>query len=111
MKIEVIFQKAAILFKYSSIAYLFIAIFYFMSLPTGGDEFLFLSDLQLIKDLGWFDAIAKNVSIPYMLLAYPLSLIFPDFVALKVVNLLLLVLLFVYFNYDRKTYTNFKGIR
>lgn len=106
MKIEVIFQKAAILFKYSSIVYLFIAIFYFMSLPTGGDEFLFLSDLQLIKEVGWFDAIAKNVSIPYMLLAYPLSLVLPDFMALKVVNLLLLVLLFFYLNYDKKANSN-----
>lgn len=102
MRIEILTQKAAVLFRYSAIAYLFVAVFYFMGLPTGGDEFLFLSDLQLIKNVGWYEAIAKNVSIPYMVLAYPLSLLMEDFVAIRVVNILLVVLLFVYFYYVKK---------
>lgn len=97
MRIEILTKKAAVLFQYSVISYFFIAIFYFMNLPTGGDEFLFLSDLQLIKNGGWYDAIAKNISIPYLVLAYPLSFFLEDFVALKIVNILLLVLLLVYF--------------
>ena len=103
MKIEIIAQKAALLFKYCAIAYLFLAIYYFLSLPIGGDEFLFLSDLQLIKSVGWYDAIAKNVSIPYLILAYPFALILPNFVALKLVNVVLMVVLFVYFYYENKT--------
>jgi len=102
MRIEILTEKAAVLFQYSVIAYFFIAIFYFMNLPTGGDEFLFLSDLQLIKNGGWYDAIAKNVSIPYLVLAYPLSFFLEDFVALKIVNVLLLVVLLVYFYYVKK---------
>lgn len=102
MRIEILTQKAAVLFQYSAIAYLFVAIFYFMGLPTAGDEFLFLSDLQLINNLGWYGAIVKNVSIPYMVLAYPLSLLMEDFVALRIVNILLVVLLFVYFYYVKK---------
>jgi hypothetical protein len=99
MRIEIITEKTAVLFQYSAIAYLFVALFYFMSLPTGGDELLFLADLQLIKNVGWYDAIVQNVSIPYMLLVYPLSLIVADFVALKLVNVILLLLLFLYFYY------------
>lgn len=102
MRIEIITEKTAVLFQYSAIAYFFVAIFYFMSLPTGGDELLFLSDLQLIKSVGWYDAIVQNVSIPYMLLAYPLSLIVADFVALKLVNVVLLLLLFLYFYFVGK---------
>ncbi|MBA4277618.1 hypothetical protein [Flavobacterium sp.] len=102
MRIEIFTQKAIVLFQYSAIAYLFVAIFYFMGLPTGGDEFLFLSDLQLIHNVGWYEAIAKNVSIPYMILAYPLSLLMEDFVALRIVNILLVVLLLVYFYYVKK---------
>lgn len=69
MRIEIIAEKTAALFKYSAIAYLFLTLFYYMSLPAGGDEFLFVSDLQMIQNEGWYDAIAKNVSIPYMVLS------------------------------------------
>jgi hypothetical protein len=97
MRIEIITEKTAVLFQYSAIAYLFLTLFYYVNLPVGGDEFLFVSDLQLIQNVGWYEAIAKNVSIPFMVLAYPFSLFMDDFVALKIVSLLLLVLLLVYF--------------
>lgn len=97
---EKIALNAEILFKCSSIVYLFFGLYYFLNLPIGGgDESLFLSDLQLIKNIGWQEAIEKNISIPYMLLTYPLSLIVDDFLALRIVNVGLLVLLFLYFFY------------
>ncbi len=99
MKIESIIQKTSIFFRYSAILYLFVGAFYFMNLPIGGDEFLFLSDLQLIKNTGWYNAIIQNVSIPYMLLTYPFSFILEDDVALRLVNTVLLLLLFLYFFY------------
>lgn len=77
--------------------YAIIALFYFLNRSPGGDEVLFISDLELIKNKGWIRAIEKNISIPYMLLVYPISLILKNYVALRLVNLLLLVLLFVYF--------------
>lgn len=97
MSFENINQKVSILFQYSAILYLFVAFYYFMSLPVGGDEFLFISDLQLIKSVGWYNAIMQNVSIPYMILAYPLSFILEDYAALKLVNVIVLLLLFLYF--------------
>lgn len=99
MSIEKFTENASVLFKYSVIAYFFVSFYYFMSLPAGGDETLFLSDLQLINNIGWYDAVAKNVSIPYLILAYPLSYFLGDFVALKTINILLIALLFVYFYY------------
>lgn len=77
--------------------YTIIALFYFLNRSPGGDEMLFISDLELIKNDGWISAIEKNISIPYMLLVYPISLILKNYIALRLVNLLLLVLLFVYF--------------
>lgn len=102
MRIEILTEKAAVLFRYSAIAYFFVAFYYFMGIPTGGDESLFLSDLQLINNVGWYDSIVKNVSIPYLVLAYPLSLLVENFVALRIVNILLIVLLFTYFYYVKK---------
>jgi len=98
--------KSEIVFRYCTILYLFVGLYYFINLPTGGgDESLFLSDLQLIKNSGWQEAIVKNISIPYMLLAYPLSLIMDDFLALRIVNIGLLVFLFFYFYYISKIQT------
>ncbi len=99
MKIESMIQKTSIFFRYSAILYLFVGAFYFINLPVGGDEFLFLSDLQLIKNDGWYTAIIQNVSIPYMLLTYPFSFILQDEVALRLVNIILLLILFLYFYY------------
>ncbi len=96
-------SKSEMLFRYITIVYLFVGLYYFMNLPIGGgDESLFISDLQLIKNIGWQEAIVKNISIPYMLLAYPLSLVVENFMALKIVNIGLVVLLFLYFYYVSK---------
>ncbi|MFC7356877.1 hypothetical protein ACFQO1_04190 [Jejudonia soesokkakensis] len=72
---------------------------YFLSKPAGvGDEALFIRDLAYVKTEGLWAAIAKGVSIPYVLLPYPFSLVLPDFVALRLVNVLLFGLLLLYFH-------------
>lgn len=105
---ERMFDKIAvnseILLRYLTIVYLFVGFYYFMNLPkSSGDEFLFITDLQLIHSAGWYEAIVKNISIPYMLLVYPLSLIVEDFMALRIVNIAIVLLLLVYFYFVSKT--------
>lgn len=96
--------KSEILLRYITIVYLFVGLYYFMNLPkSSGDESLFITDLKLIHDVGWYEAIVKNISIPYMLLVYPLSLMMEDFIALRMVNIALVLVLFIYFQYVYKT--------
>lgn len=81
-----------------AILYFFLTTYYFLRLPaTGGDELLFLYDLDLIKDQGWVKAIEKNISIPFMLITYPLSKLLVPVVALRVTNILLTFVLLFYF--------------
>ncbi|MDD7885170.1 hypothetical protein PQO00_04050 [Flavivirga sp. 57AJ16] len=69
-----------------------------MKIPIGrGDEQLFINDLNFIEKEGWIAAIKKNISIPYMLLAYPLTFIFKKYIALRFVSLLVTIMLGVYF--------------
>ena len=102
MKIDVITEIVRVLFKYIVVVYLFVGAYYFINLPSGGDESLFVCDLQLIKNIGWEGAIVKNISIPYMILTYPLSLFMEDFVALRVANIVLFLVLLCYFYYSSK---------
>lgn len=103
MRIDKISEKSFTVFKYIVIVYLIVAFYYFMQLPKGGgDESLFILDLQLIKTAGWFQSIVKNISIPYMLLAYPLSLFMEDYWALRIVNLGLVALLSLYLYFIAK---------
>lgn len=103
MKIDKITEKTGVAFKYIVIIYLFVGAYYFIYLPMGGgDESLFISDLQLLKNAGWYEAVEKNISIPYMVLVYPLSLIMEDYMALRVLNIGLVLVLFVYFYYVSK---------
>jgi hypothetical protein len=98
--------KSEILLRYITIVYLFVGLYYFLDLPkSSGDESLFITDLQLIHNFGWYEAIVKNISIPYMLLVYPLSLIMDNFMALRMVNIVLVLVLFLYFYYVFKTKT------
>lgn len=62
-----------------------------------GDEILFLHDLNYIRSHGWVSAIAKNIGVTYLLIAYPFTYIFSDYVALRFTNVLLLALLVLYF--------------
>lgn len=89
------------------VIYAVVAIYFFISRPAGGgDEILFISDLQLIKENGWLKSIQKNVSIPYMILALPFSYFLENYIALRIVNVILLFILFGYF-YKREITENF----
>lgn len=97
----------ASIFRISALAYLLLALYYFLSKQAGGgDEGLFLSDLQLIADSGWSAAIQKGISIPYMLLVYPLSQWIEPYLALRLVNVLLFGGLLAYF-YKVRGFTQF----
>lgn len=101
------FNKLQKLFLILVLFYVMVATYFFLSLPAaGGDEILFISDLQFIKENGWLKAIQKNVSIPYMILSLPFSYFLDDFIALRVVNVILLFFLFGYF-YKREVIDNF----
>ncbi len=80
------------------VIYALLSILYIINIPEGrGDEQLFINDLVLIKTEGWLVAIEKSISIPYLLLAYPLSLIIKNYIALRLVNLFLVIGLCLYF--------------
>lgn len=87
--------------------YVLVATYFFIFGPAGaGDETLFISDLQFVKENGWLKSIQKNVSIPYIILTLPFSYFVEDFIALRVVNIILLIFLFRYF-YKREIKDNF----
>lgn len=91
-------NKLVYIFRTFIIVYSIIALYYFLGKPAGGgDEALFISDLDFIKNQGWIAAVKKGISIPYMLLAYPLAQILENFMALRMVNILFFGLLFLYF--------------
>jgi len=95
LKIEVYLLK---FFKIVAVVSFIIGFFYMVRRPEGsGDELLFLHDLEYIKSNGWIEAIKKGISIPYMILCYPLSFILPNFIALRLVNVLIFIFLLVYF--------------
>lgn len=76
----------------------FIFIYYFsLAVEGAGDEFVFLNDLNFIHSNGWFAALAHKISPTYLLLAYPFSFIIKNYLALRLVNFILLGLLFYYF--------------
>lgn len=85
-------------FKILTLLFLVLMCKYHMSSPAGsGDETLFIDDLNLIKSQGWIPAIEKNIALTYLILAYPFSYIMPAYLALRLTNVLILGLLFVYF--------------
>ncbi|WP_138984263.1 hypothetical protein [Flavobacterium frigoris] len=102
-----ILKHVKTIFICCTVLYSMIAVFYFLKKPFGGgDESLFISDLELINNEGWIAAIKKGISIPFMAIAYPLSQFMKNYLALRLVNILLLAILFFYF-YKQKN--NFSG--
>jgi len=73
-----------------------------MNSPVGGDEVLFISDLELIKKMGWIEAIRKNISIPYMILSYPFSIFLKNYLALRIANICVALFFFIYVLKDKK---------
>lgn len=85
-------------FKILTLLFLVLMCKYHMSSPEGsGDESLFISDLNMVKSQGWIPAIEKSIALTYLVLAYPFSYILPTYLALRLTNVLILGLLFVYF--------------
>ncbi|WP_346883672.1 hypothetical protein [uncultured Algibacter sp.] len=94
--------KINLFFKWTfitlTVIYAVLTVIYIINIPEGrGDEFLFILDLELIETKGWINAIKKNISIPYMVLAYPFTLFLKKHVVLRVVSLLLNLGLIIYF--------------
>ncbi len=82
----------------SVLFYVVFTTIYIINIPEGrGDEQLFINDLNLINNKGWLIAIKKNISILYMLLAYPLTFVFKKYIALRLVSFLAIIVLGIYF--------------
>lgn len=91
------------LFRFLVVCYTLIAMYYFLNKPFGsGDESLFISDLDFVSENGWIAAIKKGISIPYMLIVYPITKVMVPALALRIVNILLFLALLLYFRYYRQ---------
>lgn len=85
------------------LVYFIVSAYFFLNKSAGaGDESLFISDLIFIKKEGWFAAIEKGMSIPYLLLTYPFSLLVKNHIALRLVNIILVGLLVFYFKKQKR---------
>ena len=85
------------------LVYFIVSAYFFLNKSAGaGDESLFISDLIFIKKEGWFAAIEKGISIPYLLLTYPFSLLVKNHIALRLVNIILVGLLVFYFKKQKR---------
>lgn len=86
------------LFRIVVAVYTVIATIYFLGKQAGsGDESLFISDIAYIESNGWQAAVEKGISIPHMVLAYPVSKLVEPVVALRAVNIVLFAGLLFYF--------------
>ncbi|OWP79626.1 hypothetical protein [Flavobacterium oreochromis] len=95
-------EKINIVFYFLVIIYLLISSSYFLfRLPTG-DELLFISNLNEIKELGIITAIKNRICIPYMLISYPLSFVIKDYLALRFTNVFLTMGFIAYVNFRLK---------
>jgi hypothetical protein len=72
----------------------------FLRKAGAGDESHFIAALEMIRTQGWESATRFGISIPYLLLALPLQLFIPSYLALRIVNLLLLFI-FIWYVYNK----------
>ncbi|WP_298391998.1 hypothetical protein [Flavobacterium sp.] len=71
---------------------------YLFTRPMGsGDEALFLDNFEFLKINGWSEAIASKIPLTYFILVYPFALFIKPYLAFRLVNCLLFVLLLFYF--------------
>ncbi len=83
--------------------YAIMCIYYILGIRIGdGDEIIFIKDIEFVKANGWIEAVKKNISIPHMLLVFPLTFVFENYIALRVLNVILLLGLYVYFKIRNK---------
>ena len=79
------------------LVYTIFAAYHFLNFkPYGGDENHFSKELNTVLNEGWISAIKKNISIPYMILAFPFAHFLKDYIALRLISVLLTFLLVVY---------------
>lgn len=91
-----------------AILYAILGMYFMYGLPIGaGDEGVFISDLNYINQYGWIEAIKKGISVPHAILVYPLSLVFEPYFALRLLNIILLIVLYCYFLYRNKASITF----
>ncbi len=90
-------------FRITMVLYTFVSGYFFLTRTAGhGDEDLFISNLSLIQSSGWNTAIIEGISIPYMLLSYFPAQLFDPHIALRLINVLLLLALIGYIYYFQK---------
>ncbi|WP_299367914.1 hypothetical protein [Winogradskyella sp.] len=83
-----------------SIVYTIVGMYFMLSQPIGaGDEGLFIADIHYLKQYGRLESIKKGISIPHTILVYPLSVIMEPYLALRTINIVLLIALYFYFFY------------
>lgn len=87
------------LFITTSIQFCFFIVYtMFIKVRGAGDEVHFINAFILINKYGWTYAIKYGISIPYILLTYPATLIMEPYIALRIVNLTILIF-FIYYLY------------
>lgn len=89
-----------------SVLYFLLAAVRFIGSPVEGDEFIFISDLQFVRQHGFWAASAHPVSLPYMLFVYPLSCVLSPIVALRVLSICVIAFLLYYVLKIRKLNTD-----
>lgn len=85
------------------VIYAFLGAYFTLNLPfASGDEALFISDVNFIESQGWIKAIEKGISIPHALIVYPLTWFLEPYIALRLLNVLLFIILCAYLYYRNK---------
>ena len=75
----------------------FVRLIYSILVKSGGDEVYFVEELNFIHQLGWFEATQNGICVTNSLIAYPLSLIFEPFMALRITSFLVTAAALFYF--------------
>jgi hypothetical protein len=95
---DIILKYSGTFFRIFSALYFVVSIaYFFFVIAVNGDEGYFIGDINRIKTDGWNVAIAHGISLPYMILVYPFTFVFENFVALRLVNALMTAGLLWYF--------------
>lgn len=87
----------SVVFAILAVVYFLISFVFFVTRLPAGDEFIFMNDLDIVSKEGWIAGIEHRISIPYMILVYPFSFFMETIWALRIVNVLILIILFLYF--------------
>ena len=75
--------------------------YYWKGVFGTGDENLFITDLNFIKSNGWIAAIESKIGLTFLILVYPFSLFLENYLAFRLVNVILFVGLLYYFKKNK----------